>query len=162
MKADKEVNRTVHAAAVEWGEVPDDHYGYASDAERLELRGMDDWELVEHIPKSQKRIPTWFYAVILGVLIMAFGLSLPFWGDRPGHPRPWLTMGHVYALMYIIVAGSLVYFMTTLYGSERGGSLDSEMEDTEVEGDAHDAIAVNMVNISAVEVSEQTIKAGHK
>ena len=75
-----EDQKPMEATNVEWGKVSDDHYGYTSDAERLEKRGMDDWEMVEHIPKSQKRVPKWFYAVIFGVLMVAFGLSLPFLG----------------------------------------------------------------------------------
>ena len=35
-----------------WGELRKDNFGYASDKERLEKRGMEDWELVEKIPDS--------------------------------------------------------------------------------------------------------------
>jgi len=129
--------KPVNATNVEWGKTPDDHYGYESDEQRLEKRGMDDWELVENIPKSQKRIPKWFYAVIAGVLIVAFGLSLPFWGDRPDHARPWFTMGHLYAVLYFIAGGSLVFFMTNLYGSDRGGHLDSDHEDDDIDMPGH-------------------------
>ena len=135
MKAEDQ--NPMHEARVEWGKTPDDHYGYASDEDRLEKRGMDDWEMVENIPKSQKRVPKWFYAVIVGVLIVAFGLSLPFWGDRPDHARPWFTMGHLYAVLYFIVAGSVVFFMTNLYGSDRGGHLDSDHEDDDVDMPGH-------------------------
>ncbi len=141
MKETKETKETdqspTGAANVAWGKTPDDHYGYASDEERLEKRGMDDWELVENIPKSQNRIPKWFIGVIIGVLIVAFGLSLPFWGDRPGHPRPWFTMGHVYAVLYFIVAGSVIYFMTRLYGSDEGGRLDSDPEHDDIDMPGH-------------------------
>jgi len=133
----KETSKKMSSAHVEWGKTPDDHYGYASDKERLEKRGMDDWEMVENIPKSQKRVPKWFYAVIFGVLVVAFGLSLPFWGDRPDHPRPWFTMGHVYAVIYMLVAGVFIHYMTNLYGSESGGQLDSDHEDDDIDMPGH-------------------------
>jgi len=128
MSESKDKKEVLKEANVEWGKESGDHYGYASDEERLNKRGMEDWEMVEHIPESQKRVPKWFYAVILGVLIVAFGLSLPFWGDRPGHARPWFTMGHLYAVLYFIVAFIFIFFMVNLYGSDRGGRLDSDQE----------------------------------
>lgn len=137
MSKTKDENDVVQSTNVEWGENPADHYGYESDEERLEKRGMDDWELVENIPESQKRIPKWFYGVIAGVLIVAFGLSLPFWGDRPGHARPWFTMGHVYALIYFIVAFIFIFFMVNLYGSDRGGRLDSDSEHDDIDMPGH-------------------------
>ncbi|EAU55031.1 hypothetical protein [Mariprofundus ferrooxydans] len=137
MKSSGEQQSSLQHTSQEWGGIPADHYGYASDEERLEKRGLDDWEMVEHIPESQKRVPKWFYGVIVGVLIVAFGLSLPFWGDRPGHARPWFTMGHLYALLYFIVAGGVIYFMTTLYGSSRGGRLDSDVEHDDIDMPGH-------------------------
>jgi len=124
-------------ARVEWGKTSKDNYGYASDEERLNKRGMDDWEMVEHIPESQKRVPKWFYAVIVGVLIVAFGLSLPFWGDRPDHARPWFTIGHLYAVLYFIVAFIFIFFMVNLYGSDRGGRLDSDTEKDDIDMPGH-------------------------
>ncbi|MDQ6978739.1 MAG: hypothetical protein Q9M09_01020, partial [Mariprofundaceae bacterium] len=53
----------------EWGKIPDDNFGYDSDEERLNKRGMEDWELVENIPKSQNNTPKWFIAVIFMVLL---------------------------------------------------------------------------------------------
>lgn len=122
---------------VEWGHAPADHYGYGSDEERLNKRGMDDWEMVEHIPESQRRVPKWFYAVIIGVLMVAFGLSLPFWGDRPDHARPWFTIGHLYAVLYFIVAFAFIFFMVNLYGSDRGGRLDSDPEHDDIDMPGH-------------------------
>jgi hypothetical protein len=112
----------------EWGKIPDDHFGYDSDEDRLNKRGMEDWELVEHIPKSQKGTPKWFIAVIFMVLLMAFGLTMPFWGDRPDNPRPWFTWGHIAALVYFAVAAVFIRFMVNLYGSDAAGRLDSDTE----------------------------------
>jgi len=112
----------------EWGKIPDDHFGYASDEDRLNKRGMEDWELVENIPKSQNHMPKWFIAVVFMVLLMAFGLTMPFWGDRPDNPRPWFTWGHLIALVYFGVAAVFIHYMVNLYGSDAAGRLDSDPE----------------------------------
>ena len=111
-----------------WGEETRDHFGYASDEERLAKRGMEDWELVEKIPESQKGIPYWFGAIVVAVLLVAVGLSFPFWGNRPGYERDWVDWGFVAALFYISAAAALVYFMVQLYGSSDGGKLDSDQD----------------------------------
>ncbi len=72
-----------------WGELRKDNFGYASDEERLEKRGMEDWELVEKIPESQQNVPYWFMAVVVIVLLVGVGLSFPFWGLRPGVEVKW-------------------------------------------------------------------------
>lgn len=110
----------------EWGQAPADHFGYASDQERLARRGMEDWELVTKIPASQRRIPYWFIAVVVIVLLVAVGLGFPFWGQRPGVKVEWFNWGFVAAIVYVSVAAAFVYFMTNLYGSERGGRLDDD------------------------------------
>ena len=109
-----------------WGEQTKDHFGYASDDERKMKRGLEDWELVERISESQKGVPYWFVAVVLVVLLVAVGLSFPFWGTRPGYERDWVDWGFVAALFYIAAAGAFVYFMVGLYGSTTGGRLDSD------------------------------------
>lgn len=117
-----------------WGEQTSDHFGYASDEERLAKRGMEDWELVEKIPESQKGIPYWFAAVVVAVLLVAVGLSFPFWGNRPGYERDWVDWGFVAALFYISAASALVYFMVQLYGSSSGGTLDSDKDKGSADG----------------------------
>ena len=111
-----------------WGERPDDHFGYASDEDRMAKRGLEDWELVEKIPESQKGVPYWFVGVIITVLLVAIGLSFPFWGNRPGVHPDWFNWGFVAALFYIAAAAALVYFMVQLYGSTSGGRLDSDKD----------------------------------
>lgn len=110
----------------EWGKVDNDHFGYKSDEERLAKRGLEDWELVDTIPESQKGIPKWFIAVIVVVLLVAIGLSFPFWGDRPGYERSWFNWGFGAAILYIAVMAGFVYFMVRLYGSNVGGRLDND------------------------------------
>ncbi len=117
---------TLKPVKSEWGQRPDDHFGYASEEERLAKRGMEDWELVDKIPESQRGVPVWFLAVVVVVLLVAIGLSFPFWGDRPGYERSWFNWGFVAAIVYLVVAGTFVYFMVNLYGSHIGGRLDSD------------------------------------
>lgn len=114
-----------------WGEKPDDHFGYASDEERRAKRGLEDWELVEKISESQKGVPYWFIGVVFGVLLVAVGLSFPFWGSRPGQVRPWVDWGFLAALFYIAAAATVVYFMVQLYGTSTGGRLDSDEQQDE-------------------------------
>ena len=127
--------------ASEWGKAPQDHFGYASDKERLAKRGLEDWELVDTIPESQRNVPYWFIAVVAVVLLIAVGLSFPFWGDRPGYERSWINWGFGAALLYISVAGAFVYFMVRLYGTHLGGKLDSDK--TAQDGDKRDAAPKN-------------------
>ncbi len=116
-----------------WGELPEDNFGYASDEERRNKRGLEDWELTEHMPESQKRVPPWFIAVVAVVLLVAVGLSFPFWGDRPGYEREWINWGFGAALLYIAVASAFVYFMVNFYGSKWAGRLDSDKTEDEQE-----------------------------
>lgn len=112
----------------QWGKTPNDHFGYASDEERLSKRGMEDWELLESIPESQKGVPKWFIGVVIVVLLVAIGLSFPFWGDRPGYERQWIDWGFGVAILYLAVASTFVWFMVKLYGSKLGGRLDLDPE----------------------------------
>ncbi len=110
----------------QWGKQSGDHFGYASEEERLAKRGMEDWELVEKIPESQKNIPYWFIAVVVTVLLVAIGLGFPFWGNRPGVIPEWFNWGFIAAIFYVAAGAAFVYFMTQLYGSSAGGRLDSD------------------------------------
>jgi len=121
----------------QWGRQSSDHFGYASESERLGKRGLEDWELVDKIPESQRGVPVWFLAVIVVVLLVAIGLSFPFWGDRPGYEREWWNWGFVAALIYFAVGAVFIYFMVNLYGSHVAGRLDSD-KDTESNGQKSD------------------------
>lgn len=115
-----------------WGEPRADNFGYASDQERLEKRGMEDWELVEKIPESQQKVPYWFMSVVVIVLLVGVGLSFPFWGLRPGVVVKWTDWvtepGFLGSLVYITAAAVFVYYMVNLYGSSAAGRLDSDKE----------------------------------
>lgn len=129
MKEEQKIELTeVKTDDAQWGKIPDDNFGYASDEERRRHRGLEDWELVEKIPESQKRVPPWFFAVVVVVLLVAIGLSFPFWGDRPGYEREWVNWGFGAAILYLLVFGTFVYFMVNFYGSKMAGRLDSDQE----------------------------------
>jgi len=125
-----------------WGELREDNFGYASDQERLAKRGMEDWELVEKIPESQNKVPYWFMAVVVCVLLVGVGLSFPFWGLRPGVEVKWtewvLEPGFLGSLVYIAVAAAFVYYMVNLYGTSSGGKPDSDKEKQKEDGAGND------------------------
>lgn len=123
-----------------WGELPADNFGYASDEERRAKRGLEDWELVEKIPDSQKPVPRWFFGIIVAVMLVAVGLSFPFWGDRPGYEREWINWGFGAALLYIVVFGTFVYFMVNFYGSKVAGRLDTDQKKSTGSPVKHDEI----------------------
>ncbi|MEJ2180249.1 MAG: hypothetical protein P8Y28_07385 [Gammaproteobacteria bacterium] len=112
-----------------WGEIPEDNFGYASDEERRQKRGLEDWELVEKIPQSQKGVPKWFIAVIVAVLLVAIGLSFPFWGDRPGYEREWIDWGFGAAILYLLVFGGFVYVMVNVYSPSVDGTDSVDLPD---------------------------------
>lgn len=104
-----------------WGKQDKDNFGYASDEERLERRGMEDWEMVEKLQETQPTTPYWFTAVVVIVLLVAVGLSFPFWGLRPGVKVDWVDwladFGFWGGVVYVLVGGLFVRYMTNLYGS---------------------------------------------
>lgn len=135
---DEKVQSLSNISDSRWGEKREDHFGYASDEERMAKRGLEDWELVETIPESQKNIPYWFIGVTIAVLLVAVGLSFPFWGLRPGDERPWVDWGFVIALFYVAAGSAFVRFMVNLYGSSIGGMLDSDKNNTEQSNESKD------------------------
>jgi hypothetical protein len=127
MNADKDESKALDKVSDSaWGELPKDNFGYTSDDERRAKRGLEDWELVEKIPESQRGIPKWFLGVVVAVLLVAIGLSFPFWGNRPGHEREWINWGFGVAIAYLLVFGTFVYYMVNMYGSHAAGRLDSD------------------------------------
>jgi len=105
-----------------------DHFGYASDEERRRKRGLEDWEMVDSIPTSQKPIPKWFIAIIAGVTFVSISMSFPFFGRRAFSVFDWRHwgMGVIGAVVWIIFGSIFIYFMTRMYGSEAGGRLDND------------------------------------
>ena len=134
---DEQDKPTAPLSSVEsqWGKTDADHFGYESEDDRKTKRGLEDWELVEKIPDSQKPVPYWFFAVVVVVLLVGIGLSFPFWGLRPGDTRSWIDWGYLVALVYIAVAGSFVWYMVRMYRSSSAGRLDSDSEKEKPEDD---------------------------
>ena len=126
-----------------WGESPEDNFGYASDEERRLKRGLEDWELVEKIPQSQKGVPKWFIAVIVAVLLVAIGLSFPFWGDRPGYEREWIDWGFGAAILYLLVFGGFVYVMVNVYSPSVDGSDSVDLPDRSINPNSDQALKKN-------------------
>ena len=95
-----------------WGETPVDHHGYSSDSERIEKRGLEDWEMVEKMSEtSDHKIPYWFFAVFAVLLLVAIGLTFPFWGVRPGYERSWFDWGIVAGTAWVTIMGAVIYYI---------------------------------------------------
>ena len=58
------------------------------------------------------------------MLLIAIGLSFPFWGDRPGYERQWVDWGFGVAILYLLVFGGFVYLMVNKYSPSVDGSED--------------------------------------
>ena len=134
---DEQNKPTTSLGSVEpqWGKADAEHFGYESDEDRKSKRGLEDWELVEKIPESQKSVPYWFFAVAAVVVLVGIGLSFPFWGLRPGDERAWIDWGFLVAIVYMAIAGSFVWYMVRMYGSSKAGRLDSDPEKEKPEDD---------------------------
>lgn len=116
-----------------WGKRDNENFGYSTDEERLERRGLEDWEIVEELQESQPTTPYWFIAVVVIVLLVAVGLSFPFWGLRPGVTVNWVDWvtdpGFLGGIVYVTIGGLFVRYMTNLYGTSSGESLDQDDEE---------------------------------
>jgi hypothetical protein len=52
----------------QWGEQPEDNFGYATDEERRAKRGLEDWELLEGMSGSQPGLFAWLRTVVGSVV----------------------------------------------------------------------------------------------
>lgn len=72
---DDDAPRNAAPSQQEWGALPDDNFGYRSEEERRARRGLEDWELLEGMSKTQPGVFDWLHtvvgAVIAGILIFA-------------------------------------------------------------------------------------------
>lgn len=100
------------ADQVNWGETPSDHLGYASESDRMQKRGLEDWEMVEKMSEtSDHKIPYWFFAVFILLLVVAVGLTFPFWGVRPGYERSWFDWGIVAGVAWVTIMAGVIYYI---------------------------------------------------
>lgn len=113
---------------VKWGQVRDDHYGYDDEAERITKRGLEDWEMVEKMSDtSDHRIPYWFIAIFFVLLLVATGLTFPFWGVRPGFERSWFDWGIVAGAVWVTSMGALIYYLVD-YRHQREDKIKSSSD----------------------------------
>ena len=94
-----------------WGKGPEDNFGYTSEDERHTKRGLEDWEMVAHMETSQQSIPYWFVAIFIVLLLVAIGLTFPFWGNRDGYERDWFDWGIPAGAAWVIVMSGLIYYL---------------------------------------------------
>ncbi len=97
---------------IKWGEERTDHHGYANETDRINKRGLEDWEMVERMDEtSDHKIPYWFIAIFFVLLLAAIGLTFPFWGVRADDTRSWFDWGIVGGAAWVIAMGGLIYYV---------------------------------------------------
>jgi len=114
--ADKSEGKNEHAITQEtkWGEIPQDQFGYKDVETRRAKRGLEDWEMLEEMEESETSIPYWFIAIFFLLLLIAIGLTFPFWGNRPGFERDWFDWGIPAGAAWVIVMSFVIYYMVDL------------------------------------------------
>jgi hypothetical protein len=132
MTSDQDSMQPVPATdEVKWGESRSDHFGYASEDERMSKRGLEDWELVEQMKESgDHRIPYWFIGLFFVLLLVAVGLTFPFWGVRPGYERPWFDWGIVGGAAWVIFISAVIYYLID-YRHQRKEQRERESHDSQ-------------------------------
>jgi len=114
-KSDSDANKKPEAVEEKgWGEKSEDNYGYSDDQERRDKRGLEDWEMVSTMRDSNVSIPYWFIAIFIVLLIVAIGLTFPFWGNRPGYERPFFDWGIPLGAAWVIVMSFVIYYFVDL------------------------------------------------
>lgn len=97
---------------VRWGETRDDHLGYASETDRITKRGLEDWEMVENMTdNSDHRIPYWFFGLFFLLVVVATGLTFPFWGVRVGFERSWFDWGIPAGIAWVVTMTAVIYYL---------------------------------------------------
>lgn len=111
---------------IKWGETRQDHLGYRDEADRITKRGLEDWEMVERMDQtSDHRIPYWFFALFIVLLIVATGLTFPFWGVRPGFERSWFDWGIPAGIGWVVTMSIVIYYFVD-YRHRHKTSADKE------------------------------------
>lgn len=101
-------------AETAWGKESDNNFGYDSKEERLEKRGLEDWEMLESMENNDVSIPYWFIAIFVVLLLVAVGLTFPFWGNRPGYERDWFDWGIPAGVAWVVIMSFLIYYFVDL------------------------------------------------
>ena len=115
---------------IKWGETRNDHLGYQDEADRINKRGLEDWEMVEKMHQtSDHRIPYWFFALFIVLLIVATGLTFPFWGVRPGFERSWFDWGIPAGVGWVVTMSIVIYYFVDHRHRKKKGPEDGGGED---------------------------------
>ena len=114
---------------VKWGEKRGDHLGYDSEEDRINKRGLEDWDMVEKMSdaSSDHGVPALFFVLLL----VATGLTFPFWGVRPGYERPWFDWGIVAGAVWVISMAAAIYYMVDGRGRRQRKKAQQEAADKE-------------------------------
>ncbi len=111
---------------MDWGE--SSTYGYKSDDERKDRRGLEDWEMLESMENSTVGIPFWFIAIFVVLLVVAVGLTFPFWGNRPGYERPWFDWGIPAGVAWVVLMSAIIYYFVEMVPARRQKKEKAEAE----------------------------------
>lgn len=114
MPANKDTVNPDATRGAKWGESRSDNFGYKSDEERKDRRGLEDWEMVEEMSENNVIIPYWFIAIFVVLLLVAVGLTFPFWGNRPGYERPWFDWGIPAGVAWVVFMSFIIYYFVDL------------------------------------------------
>jgi len=137
-KFDESANNPDAVEEQGWGE--SSNYGYESDEERKDKRGLEDWELLHSMEESTVGIPFWFVAIFIVLLLVAVGLTFPFWGNRPGYERPWFDWGIPAGVAWVVVMSFIIYYFVEVVPARR---LKQEAKDKEAEAPIKDSAEKN-------------------
>jgi len=117
----------------EWGKIENDQMGYASEEERHTKRGLEDWEMVEKMQTSEHRIPYWFFALFGVLLLVAVGLTFPFWGVRPGYERSWFDWGIPIGVAWCVIMAGIIYYMVDYRHRDSDARAENERKEAELD-----------------------------
>lgn len=133
--APREGKKTVSPVEeVQWGETRSDHLGYTSESDRITKRGLEDWEMVDKITdESDHKIPYWFFGLFFVLLVVATGLTFPFWGVRPGFERSWFDWGIPAGITWVVTMSALIYYMVDYRHVRKKRKLEAQQK-TEKDG----------------------------
>ncbi len=117
----------------EWGKIGNDQMGYGSEEERYARRGLEDWEMVEKMETSEHRIPYWFFALFGVLLLVAVGLTFPFWGVRPGYERSWFDWGIPIGVAWCVIMAGIIYYMVDYRHRDSDAKADQARKEAELD-----------------------------
>ncbi|MCF6322968.1 MAG: hypothetical protein L3J89_01370 [Gammaproteobacteria bacterium] len=134
MSNDSNKNETLEPIKeAEWGKIGNDQMGYGSEEERYAKRGLEDWEMVEKMETSEHRIPYWFFALFGVLLLVAVGLTFPFWGVRPGYERSWFDWGIPIGVAWCVTMAGVIYYMVDYRHRDSDARADQARKEAELD-----------------------------